>query len=209
MPLRDSDKTALISVYNKKDVEYFASELVNLGWKIISSGGTAKYLQSHGIEVQDVAEIVGGEAILGHRVVTLSREIHAGLLARDTEEDRAELKRLGIRWIGLVCVDMYPLKEEIAKPDSTPESVLEATDIGGPTMLRSAAKGRRLVISHPQSRKYVIEHLRKDPNLESPESKRVILSCAYHAEEMVAKYCNRSKQYLLDQLKNLAIGDSD
>src|SRR3989344_3271265 len=108
-------RMALLSVYNKEGIADFANELVNLGFKILASGGTAKELLSAGVEVTDVASLVGGGPILGHRVVTLSREIHAGLLARDADEDRAELNRLKIPWIDLVCIDLYPLQEEIKK----------------------------------------------------------------------------------------------
>src|SRR3989344_8549297 len=108
-------KTALISVYNKDGIVEFAKGLAEMDFKIYASGGTAKALSEAGIEAQDVASLVGGGPILGHRVVTLSREVHAGLLARDTEEDRAELNRLKIPWIDLVCIDLYPLQEEIKK----------------------------------------------------------------------------------------------
>ena len=145
-------RTALISVFDKTGIEEFAKELVSLGWNIYSSGGTAKALSSAGIPVTDVGTLVG-EPILGHRVVTLSREIHAGLLARaDVPEDLEELDKLGVPLFDLVCVDLYPLAAEIAKRDATPESVIEKTDIGGPTMLRSAAKSRRIVISQAQQR---------------------------------------------------------
>src|SRR5437870_5452477 len=87
-------KTALISVYNKEGIVEFARQLVSLDFKILASGGTAKTLSDAGIEVTDVATLVGGGPILGHRVVTLSREIHAGLLAKDDDKDRAELERL-------------------------------------------------------------------------------------------------------------------
>src|SRR4030042_5872382 len=133
-------KTALISVYHKKGIEKFAKDLVSLGWEVLASGGTGKYLVEHGIKVRDVAELVGGEAILGHRVVTLSREIHAGLMARKGDgEDLDELEKLGIPFIDLVCVDLYPLEEAIAKPDADHDSVIEATDIGGARVLRPGA----------------------------------------------------------------------
>src|SRR3989338_9926335 len=112
------EKVALISVYHKEGIVEFARALVELGWSLLASGGTCKHLREAGLPVRDVAELVGGDAMLGHRVVTLSCEVHAGLLARGTPEDRAELERLGIPWIGLVCVDMYPLHEAIAKPDA-------------------------------------------------------------------------------------------
>ena len=138
-------KYALISVFDKAGIVEFARELVALGWTILSSGGTAKVLREAGIGVTDVATMVG-KPILGHRVVTLSREIHAGLLARPIAEDLAELEAEAIPFIDMVVNDMYPLQSEIARPESTPESVIEKTDIGGPTLLRSAAKGRRIVV---------------------------------------------------------------
>jgi phosphoribosylaminoimidazolecarboxamide formyltransferase / IMP cyclohydrolase len=185
-------KTALISVYDKKNIEKFAKDLVDLGWEIISSGGTAKYLTENGVKVKDVAEIVGGEAILGHRVVTLSREIHAGLMARpEVEEDMEELERLKIPFIDLVCVDLYPLEEAIQKSDATYETVIEATDIGGPTMIRSAAKGGRIVICDPSDREKVIETLKNNGDLKKEE--RVEL--AAKSEYVISKYCLKSAKF--------------
>lgn len=141
-------RTALLSVYDKEGVVEFGQKLKLLGFNLLASGGTARALKEAGVEVTDVATIVG-EPILGHRVVTLSREIHAALLAQDNEADNAELARLGIPRIDLVYVNLYPLAEEIVKPERTLESVIEKTDIGGPAMLRSAAKGRRIVMCQP------------------------------------------------------------
>lgn len=155
-------KTALLSVYNKTGIIEFANALLSLpnqNWEILASGGTAKVLSEAGIPVTDTGSIVGGP-ILGHRVVTLSREIHAGLLAKDNAEDRAELEKLNIRYIDLVCCDLYPLKAEILKSGSTIDSVIEQTDIGGPTMLRSGAKGGRITICDPNDRMKVIEWLK-------------------------------------------------
>lgn len=203
-------KTALISVYNKNGIVEFAKQLRDLGFKILASGGTAKELSSAGIEVTDVASLVGGGHILGHRVVTLSREIHAGLLARDVEEDRQELDRLGIPWIDLVCVDLYPLEEEIAKwqktltrPDESRdtlsqgerekmnEAIIEKTDIGGPTMLRSAAKGRRIVVCDPEDRAKVIEWLKNG----QPDKEFFINKFCAKAEFTVADYALASARY--------------
>lgn len=184
-------KTALISVYNKEGIVEFAKELVALDFKILASGGTAKELSSAGIKVTDVASLVGGGAILGHRVVTLSREVHAGLLARDIPEDRAELEKLKIPFIDLVCVDLYPLEDEIKKSNSTSESVIEKTDIGGPTMLRSAAKGRRVVVCDPADRQPVIGWLKNG----QPNKEQFITSLAAKAEAIVADYCLVSARY--------------
>ena len=184
-------RAALLSVYDKSGIVEFAEGLVDLDWTIYASGGTAKALADAGVPVTDVAELVGGGAILGHRVVTLSRELHAALLARPVEEDLAELEQLGIPFIDLVCVDLYPLAEEIAKPTATPESVIEKTDIGGPTMLRSAAKGRRIVVADPTVRQQVLEWLRAgEPESEINRTKLAALS-----EAIVADYCLASARY--------------
>src|SRR5208337_1636701 len=188
---KGNGKVALLSVYHKKGIVEFAKALVALGWRILASGGTAKTLSEAGISVQDVASLAGGQAILGHRVVTLSREVHAGLLARVTEEDTKEMKRLGIPYIDLVCVDLYPLHDEIKKPGSTMESVIEKTDIGGPTMLRSAAKGRRIVICDPADRQFVIEWLQKG----QPDKDKVITMLCAKAEYIVSEYCLASARY--------------
>jgi len=185
------ERIALISVFHKEGIVDFAGQLVGMGWNIIASGNTARVLVEAGIPVKDVAEIVGGGAILGHRVVTLSREIHAGLLARDNKEDNAELSRLGILRIDLVCVDLYPLEAEIAKTNSTLESVIEKTDIGGPTMLRSAAKGRRIVICDPADRQKVIEWLK----IGEPNREEFISVLVAKAEGMVANYVLASARY--------------
>ncbi len=198
-------KTALISVYNKEGIVSFAKELVALDFNILASGGTAKELTSAGIKVTDVASLVGGGAILGHRVVTLSREVHAGLLARNIKEDREELEKLKIPFIDLVCVDLYPLQEEIAKWSQgtlTPalsqrereegrNAVIEKTDIGGPTMLRSAAKGGRIVVCDPDDRKAVISWLKSGET----DKGKFISALAAKAEAIVADYCLVSARY--------------
>jgi len=194
--------TALLSVYHKEGIVEFAKELVELGWNLIASGGTAKALTDAGIEVRDVAVLVGGGPILGHRVVTLSREVHAGLLAKDTPEDNQELSELGIPRIDLVCVDLYPLQAEIDKPGSTIESVIEQTDIGGPTMIRSGAKGRRIVVCKPTDRQEVIRWLRDG----QPDKDNFIKRLAAKAEAVVANYCLVSARYHSGGNYNGAIG---
>ena len=184
-------KTALISVYNKEGIVEFAKQIQDLGFRILASGGTAKVLSDARLEVTDIATLVGGGPILGHRVVTLSREIHAGLLARHTEEDRKELERLNIPWIDLVCGDLYPLSEEIAKVGATQESVLDKTDMGGPAMLRSAAKGRRIVICDPADRVRVVEWLKAG----ELEKEKMINELCAKAEYIVADYCLTSARY--------------
>ncbi|MFI5270459.1 MAG: hypothetical protein ACHQT9_00240 [Candidatus Saccharimonadales bacterium] len=190
--LSDS-KIALLSVYDKSGIEVFAKELVELGWKVYASGGTAKVLTENNIEVTDIKDLVGGDAILGHRVVTLSREISAGLLAdKSSSEDLEELKSLNIPIIDLVCVDMYPLENEIAKDGVTKRDVITQTDIGGPTMLRSAAKGNRIVLSNADQRSSVIEWLKNN----KPDEEDFLNELAARAEYEAARYIQISAQYL-------------
>lgn len=182
-------KTALLSVYHKEGIVEFAQELRGLGYDLLASRGTANALAAAGVPVQDVAEIVG-PPMLGHKVVTLSREVHAGLLAGDLELE--ELDRLALRRIDLVCVDLYPLLAEIARPGSTLESVTEKTDIGGPTMLRSAAKGRRVVIAEPADRAEVLAWLKAG----RPDEAAYLRRLAARVEALVAGYCLASARYL-------------
>lgn len=184
---------ALLSVYDKTGIVEFAQGLLELGWKIYASGGTAKALAEGGVAVTDVSELVGGGAILGHRVVTLSREISAGLLAdQASAEDMAELSKLGLPVIDLVCVDMYPLEEAIAKDGVTAQDIIAQTDIGGPTMLRAAAKGRRIVLSHPAQRETVLGWLKAG----RPEQSIFIENLAMRAEYEVARYVLASVKHM-------------
>lgn len=185
--------TALLSVYDKNGIVEFAENLHELGWKILSSGGTAKTLQDRGVPVTDLSTIVG-EPIFGHRVVTLSREIFAGILARDTVEDQAELDRLGIDRIDLVCVDMYPLAQAIREAPEDEAKIIELTDIGGPTLLRAAAKGRRIVICKQWQRQPLVDWLRGD----QPDSDEVRRILAWYAESEVAHYVDASSRYLAE-----------
>ena len=184
-------RTALISVYDKTGITDFAKSLVDLGWKIISSGGTAKHLSDAGIEVTDVTDITGVPPILSHRVVTLHPKIHGGLLALDTPEHLAEMEKYGIPWIDMICDDLYPLEEEIKNPNSTRESVIEKTDIGGPAFIRSAAKGRRIVICEVSDRQKVLEWLKAG----EPDREEFINNLAAKAEMVVSRYCLLSSKY--------------
>ncbi len=189
--MTDRQKTALISVYDKTGIVDFAKSLVDLGWKIISSGGTAKHLMDAGIEVTDVAEITGMPAILSHRVVTLHPKIHGGLLALDTPEHMVELEKYGIPFIDLVCCDLYPLQDEVNNPNATRESVIEKTDIGGPTMLRSAAKGGRITICDVADRNKVIKWLKEG----EANKEEFINNLRAKTEFVVANYCLVSARY--------------
>ena len=132
---------ALLSVSDKSGLIDFARGLRDLDWEIISTGGTAKALRDAGVPVRDVAEVTHFPEMLDGRVKTLHPVVHGGLLARrDVEEHMTALAEQGIDTIDLVAVNLYPFRETAAKPNVGPDAVIEQIDIGGPSMLRSAAK---------------------------------------------------------------------
>ena len=137
---------ALISVSDKTGIVEFAKELEQLGVEIISTGGTHKLLQDAGVNVIGISEVTGFPEILDGRVKTLHPNIHGGLLAiRNSEKHMAAIQEHGIEPIDLVVVNLYPFKATISKPDVAWEDAIENIDIGGPTMLRSAAKNHEFV----------------------------------------------------------------
>jgi len=137
-------KRALLSVSDKTGIQDFASGLVDRGWEILSTGGTARALREAALPVTDVAEITGHPEMMDGRVKTLHPAVHAGLLARrDNLEDLAALGAQGYGLIDLVAVNLYPFREAVAKPGVTLEEAVGKIDIGGPTMIRSAAKNHK------------------------------------------------------------------
>lgn len=132
---------ALISVYDKSGLAEFAGRLAKLGIEIVSTGGTARFLRDAGITVRDVAELTGSPEMLGGRVKTLHPKVHGGILfRRGNADDRKQAAEHGIAAIDMVVVNLYPFSATAGKPGVTAEELIENIDIGGPTMLRSAAK---------------------------------------------------------------------
>ena len=132
---------ALLSVSDKTGIVDFARSLVDYGYTIISSGGTHAVLQAEGIPVTKVSEYTGSPEILNGRVKTLHPKIHGGILAqRGNPKHDLDRNANGIELIDIVAVNLYPFKETVAKPDVTLEDAIENIDIGGPSMVRSAAK---------------------------------------------------------------------
>ncbi len=137
-------KRALISVSDKTDITAFAKGLADKGVEVISTGGTKRALEDAGVNVIGISEVTGFPEILDGRVKTLHPNVHSGLLAvRDNDDHQKQLDELNIKPIDLVVVNLYPFQETIANPDVTYEEAIENIDIGGPTMLRSAAKNHR------------------------------------------------------------------
>ena len=132
---------ALLSVSNKEGLVDFARGLAELGWELVSTGGTAKALRDAGLTVADVSDVTGFPEMMHGRVKTLHPAVHGGLLARrDIPENMAALEEHDIEPIDLVAVNLYPFRETVARKGVTPDDAIENIDIGGPSMLRSAAK---------------------------------------------------------------------
>jgi phosphoribosylaminoimidazolecarboxamide formyltransferase/IMP cyclohydrolase len=160
-----TQKRALISVSDKNGITEFARELVSLGYELISTGGTKKALQEQGIPVLGVSDVTGFPEILEGRVKTLNPFIHGGLLAKhDDAEHQKQLDEHGIEPIQVVCVNLYPFQQTIAKPDVSVADAIENIDIGGPTMLRASAKNHQYltVVVDPSDYATVIEELKAD-----------------------------------------------
>jgi phosphoribosylaminoimidazolecarboxamide formyltransferase / IMP cyclohydrolase len=156
-------KRALISVSDKSGIVDFAKELVSLGFEIISTGGTKRALQEHGVPVMGVSDVTGFPEILEGRVKTLNPLIHGGLLAKhDVLEHKQQLEEHRIHPIQLVCVNLYPFQQTIENPNVTVDDAIENIDIGGPSMLRSSAKNHQYVTAlvDPTDYKTVIAELK-------------------------------------------------
>jgi len=133
--------TALLSVSDKTGLIDFATSLLNLGWDLVSTGGTAKALREAGLKVREISDLTGFPEMLDGRVKTLHPAVHGGLLARrDSPEHMKALAAQKIAPIDLVAVNLYPFEQTAARREATPEEIIEQIDIGGPSMLRSAAK---------------------------------------------------------------------
>ena len=154
---------ALISVSDKTNLIPFAKDLVSMGIEIISTGGTAKLLAEHQIPVKTIDEITGFPECLDGRVKTLHPKVHGGLLAvRSSAQHMDTCRTLGIEMIDIVVVNLYPFEATIAKPNVAFEEAIENIDIGGPSMLRSAAKNHAsvTVIVSPERYTDIIAELR-------------------------------------------------
>ncbi len=183
-------RNALLSVFYKSGVVKLATYLIENNWNIYASGGTAKELSRNNIPVIDIATLVG-EPILGHKVVTLSRPIMAGLLADINDSgDIEEMDKNNYPIFDLVYVVLYPLKAAIAANDC-PASVLEKTDIGGPTMLRAAAKGFRYILMDPSEIDPFIKWLGGG----ELKSQMVRVDMRARAERYVSQYTGESASY--------------
>src|ERR1044071_1618881 len=192
-------KRAIISVSDKTGIIDFARELKTFNVEIVSTGGTAKALRDAGIEVHDVSDVTGFPEMMDGRVKTLHPRVHGGLLAlRDNAEHVAAMKQHEIEPIDLVVVNLYPFAETIKRESVTREEAIEQIDIGGPAMIRSAAKNARdvaVVVSADEYPNIVSELNENDGALSLKTRDRL----AQKAFEHTARYDLTVSSYLADE----------
>lgn len=187
-------RRALISVSDKTGIVEFAKALEGLGVEIISTGGTARLLSENGVKVIPVSEVTGFPEILGGRLKTLHPKIHGGLLAlRSSEVHLKQISELGIEPIDLVAVNLYPFKHTIEKPGVTFEEAIENIDIGGPAMLRSAAKNHEnvIVICDPEDYGRVLKELKSKGEVGRELRRKLALKVFEHTshyDAMISDY---------------------
>ena len=192
---------ALLSVSDKTGIVDFATSLVNIGYTIISSGGTHAVLQAEGIPVTRVSDYTGSPEILDGRVKTLHPKIHGGILAqRGNPSHDLDRKVNRIELIDIVAVNLYPFKETVAKPDVTMAEAIENIDIGGPSMVRSAAKNYKDVAVLTQPGQYGIFLDALKGNLQSISLEGLRTQFALEAFKHTAEYDAAINKWMSDNV---------
>lgn len=186
-------KRALISVSNKEGVIEFARGLERLGYEIISTGGTFQVLQEAGVKVTKVAGVTGFPEILDGRVKTLHPAIHGGILARRTPDHLHQLEENNITPIDIVAVNLYPFRETVSRPGVTLEEAIENIDIGGPAMVRAAAKNHQnvIVVVKPANYASVLKELESKGDLAPEFRLRLAMEAFSHTaayDAMISSY---------------------
>ncbi len=187
---------AIISLSDKAGIVEFAQSLQGFGVEILSTGGTAKVLREKGLRIKDVSEYTGFPEMLDGRVKTLHPKIHGGLLGiRDNPAHAEQMKEHGIKAIDMVVVNLYPFEETVAKPSCTLEEAIENIDIGGPSMLRAAAKNYPYVtvIVDPADYKPILEEMKKAGGSVSKETNFRLAKKVYR---LTSQYDQAIYQYL-------------
>jgi phosphoribosylaminoimidazolecarboxamide formyltransferase/IMP cyclohydrolase len=189
--------TALISVTDKSGIVEFARSLEKLGVEILSTGGTARTLRDGGIKVLDISEYTGFPEMMDGRVKTLHPKVHGGLLGRrDNQEDIQMMEKHGIRSIDLVVVNLYQFELTVAKEGCTLEEAVENIDIGGPSMIRSAAKNFKdvTVITDPSDYSKVLQEISESgrTTLETRfELAKKVFNLTWHYDRAISDYLGK------------------
>ena len=193
-------RRALISVFDKTGIAEFARALAEMGVEIISSGGTAKAIEAAGVKVRYVQEWTGFPEMLGHRVVTLHPKVHGGILAlRDDPDHQADIEKYGLEPVDLVCAGLYPFEQAIAKEGCTLADAVEMIDIGGPTMVRAAAKNHKFVTVVTDASQYdrVLAEMKANDGAVGFELRQKLAHAAF---SMTMAYDVAISTYLAEQL---------
>lgn len=187
-------KRALVSVSDKTNLVEFVSGLTELGYEIISTGGTKKALEAAGIQTIGISDITGFPEIMDGRVKTLHPNVHGALLCvRDDPDHVKQLQDLHIDYIDLVCVNLYPFKQTLKKPNVTHEEIIENIDIGGPSMLRSASKNYRFipVVVDPNDYDMILRELKEHGETSPKTRERLAAKVFRHTaayDTIIAQY---------------------
>lgn len=199
-------KKAILSVSNKAGIVTFGQSLIEQNYELYSTGGTMRELANAGLPVKSISELTEFEEIMDGRVKTLHPSVHGGILAdRDKPEHLEQLQAQGIDLIDMVVVNLYPFKETVANPNVTEEDAIENIDIGGPTMLRAAAKNFKHVITvvHPADYNEVIDKL-KNGTLDEAYRKSLMIKVFEHTNEYDAAIVD----YFKDNKESLRYGEN-
>jgi phosphoribosylaminoimidazolecarboxamide formyltransferase/IMP cyclohydrolase len=211
---------ALISTWDKSGLDTFARGLVALGWRLVASGNTAAALEAIGLPVEHVEAVTDSPEMLGGRVKTLHPRVHAGILARrDAVEDVATLEEHDIEPFDLVCVNLYPFEQVTARQGVTEAEAVEMIDVGGPSMLRGAAKNFAHVaaVCRPEQYGPILEELRTSPVLSLETRRRLAAEAFAHTaayEAAIATWFNRTDDLpdalvvSLEKVQDLAYGEN-
>jgi phosphoribosylaminoimidazolecarboxamide formyltransferase/IMP cyclohydrolase len=205
-------KTALISVSDKKGIVEFAKKLSEMGVKIISTGGTAKTLSGEGLDVVGIESVTGFPEMMDGRVKTLHPKIHGALLGlRDKKDHASAMAEHDIEPIDLVCVNLYPFEQTIANADCTLAEAIENIDIGGPSMLRSAAKNHKYVtvVTNPNQYDKIIEEMKKNKGAISEQARsdfaRIAFSLTASYDAAISKYLNARADIAFPERVSIAV----
>lgn len=196
---------ALLSVYNKTGLVDFATALIEHGYDLVASGGTERALKEAGLTVTSVEQLTGVNELLGGRVKTLHPAIHAGILARNREEDLEDLRKYGYAPINIVVCNLYPFQETVAQPGVTLQDAVENIDIGGVTLLRAAAKNflHTVVVCDPADYSRVISSLENAGQVDLALRRELAVKAFAHTRD----YDTAIHAFLSQDLASTLLGD--